>query len=51
MEPGRAEAEDSPASNHETGSLTQSTPHESRFIGSSSGVLVPTSITSQSLPA
>lgn len=35
-----AAATDSPtsASNHETGSLTQSSPHESRFIGSSSGV-------------
>lgn len=30
--------EDSPASTHETGSLTQATPRESRFIGSSSGV-------------
>jgi hypothetical protein len=31
-------AEDSPVSTHETGSLTQATPHESRFIGSSSGI-------------
>lgn len=38
MEAARAEPEDSPASTHETGSLTQATPHESRFIGSSSGV-------------
>lgn len=38
MEAGRAETEDSPTSTHEIGSLTQSTPHESRFIGSSSGV-------------
>lgn len=32
------EATESPASNQETGSLTQPSPHESRFIGSSSGV-------------
>lgn len=32
------EAHESPASNHETGSLTQPSPHESRFIGSSSGI-------------
>ncbi|KAK4498172.1 hypothetical protein PRZ48_010829 [Zasmidium cellare] len=31
-------AHDSPSSNHETGSLTQHSPHESRFIGSSSGI-------------
>lgn len=38
METTKVEPEDSPASTHETGSLTQPTPHESRFIGSSSGV-------------
>lgn len=32
------EATDSPASNQEIGSLTQASPQESRFIGSSSGV-------------
>lgn len=33
------DAHDSPSSNHETGSLTQPSPaHESRFIGSSSGI-------------
>ncbi|KAF2173834.1 hypothetical protein M409DRAFT_16105 [Zasmidium cellare ATCC 36951] len=32
-------AQESPSSNHETGSLTQGhSPHESRFIGSSSGI-------------
>ncbi|EME42732.1 hypothetical protein DOTSEDRAFT_155716 [Dothistroma septosporum NZE10] len=32
------DAQESPVSNHETGSLTQPSPHESRFIGSSSGI-------------
>lgn len=32
------EGTDSPASNQETGSLTQPSPNESRFVGSSSGV-------------
>ncbi|CAK4004118.1 Transcription factor, fungi [Lecanosticta acicola] len=32
------DAQESPGSNHEIGSLTQPSPHESRFIGSSSGI-------------